>query len=165
MNCRDCQAIIVDYSRGELDAALDAALYEHAQSCQPCRASIRAERELIDGVRAAFGDVRDLPMSVLVGVRQAIRGQAAPSLRERWAVLFRPAVFAPVAALVAVFGLSISHFNQAPTGAPALSATYFVRQHVAKTLGSPASDRAWSAYLLTTANAEKESNGAVSPGS
>ncbi|MBC5825819.1 MAG: zf-HC2 domain-containing protein [Candidatus Eremiobacteraeota bacterium] len=162
MNCPDCQALIIDYQHGELEPALDGAVHAHVQSCKDCHDALDLERTLSDSLRTALHSDRELPMTVVAAVRQAMHGQAAPSFGDRLAALLRPAILAPMAVIVAVVAFGSLHNGQnRPTG-PTLSATYFVRQHVARTLGSPSSDRAWAAYLLTTANAERVSDGAVS---
>jgi anti-sigma factor RsiW len=143
---------VTDYQHRELDAATDAAVYEHLQSCADCREEMAANSALTESLRAAFSTELEMPTSILAGVRQAVRREPAmgwvPSLRA----LLRPAIFAPAAAaivLMAGFASYVGNTNGA-TSAPQLSADYFVRQHVAHTMNSQSGDRAWNAYLLTS---------------
>jgi anti-sigma factor RsiW len=152
MTCTTCRQLLTDYTHGELDAAHDAAVFQHIQTCAECRAELAAETELTESIRAAFGEERELPMSVVAGVRQAMHRRAEPVWLDKVRAAFRPAILAPAAAVVLIaFGLV--RYDQALHTAPALSSSYFVRQHVAQTIGSASNDRAWDAYLLTSANA------------
>lgn len=155
MTCNDYRPLLTDYAHHELDAAQDALVYEHLQSCAQCRAASQAELDLTESIRYAYAEERDLPMSVVAGVRMAMRGQGVPSFVDRMRAALRPAVLAPAAAVVLIvagalrYGPAMLH----PTSSQ-LSSSYFVRQHVAQTLGSPSSDRSWSAYVLTSENAK-----------
>ena len=113
-------------------------------------------------VRAALGAERDMPASIVAGVRQAMRAAPAPSAVERLRVVLRPIVLAPAAAAIVI--AAIIGYGQTHRPGPTLSSEYYVRQHVAQTIGSPSSDPAWSAYLLTSVNAESSSDGSASPG-
>ena len=48
MTCHDCRGLLTDYQHGELDAATDAALHDHLQTCPSCRAELDAESALTD---------------------------------------------------------------------------------------------------------------------
>ena len=151
MTCQHCRELVTDYQHRELDAATDAAVFEHLQSCADCREEMAANSALTESLRAAFATELEMPTSILAGVRQAVRREPAmgfvPSLRA----LLRPAVFAPAAAaIVLMAGLASYVGNNGATSAPQLSADYFVRQHVAHTMNSQSGDRAWNAYLLTS---------------
>ncbi|HXW77009.1 MAG TPA: zf-HC2 domain-containing protein [Candidatus Eremiobacteraceae bacterium] len=154
-SCTDCRALLVDYERGELDAARDAAVYEHIQSCDECRAAWRSDIEMVDAVRA-WSAPREFPTSVLAGVRQAMHAEPAPSFLERLRLALRPAIAAPVGAAVLIAVWVVG--NHAHSQAPTLTGMDYVRAHVAQTAGLPSSDRAWSTYLLTSANAENDSD-------
>ncbi len=153
MTCHDCRPLIQDYAHGELDAAQDALVFEHITSCADCRAAWRAEVDLTESIRYAYSDELELPMSVVAGVRQAMRSERAPTFLDSVRAALRPAVVAPAAAavLIVVGVLRFAPFHQP---SPELSSSYFVRQHVAQTLGSPSSERTWAAYLLTSENAK-----------
>jgi len=161
MTCLDCRALLTDYAHHQLDARSDAAVFEHAQSCAECRAQLSVEAALTEAVRAAFGQELELPTSVVANVRQMMRAERAPSALERLTIMLRPTIVAPVAAAILV--AVVVGYNAAHPPAPALSADYYVRQHVAQTIGSPSSDPAWSVYLLTNANAQNQSDAAASP--
>lgn len=159
MTCRDSQNLIVDYAHGELEPAQDASMFEHLQSCVDCRAHWQAELALRDAIRQAYSEEREMPMSVVAGVRQAMHGQRAPSFLESVLTVLRPVYVAPVAAVLLIVGVALRYgaLHQTP---PELSSTYFVRQHIAQTLGSPSSERTWSAYLLTSENAKSANSSA-----
>ena len=149
--CADCRLLLVDFERGELDAARDATVHEHLQACGDCRALWQADLALVDGLRAWSAE-RDFPPSILAGVRQAMYAERPPTFAERLRAILRPAIAAPVAAalLVAVVYTGYHRLN-APQ--PTLTGMDFVREHVALTAALPSSDRAWSTYVLTSANA------------
>jgi anti-sigma factor RsiW len=159
-NCNDCLALLVDYERGELDAARDAAMFEHLHACPACHAQWQADLAVVESLRALLPE-REFPTAVLAGVRQAIHAQREPSILERLRVALRPAIALPVAAAVVIAGgvLGVRHSPPQPT----LPGMYFVREHVAQTAGMPSSDRAWSTYLLTSANAGENSDAGSSP--
>ncbi len=152
MNCNDCRQLLTDYAHGELDAARDAAVFDHIQTCAQCRLELQAETELSDQIRAAFGAERELPMAVVAGLRQSMRAQAAPGIMEKLRALLRPAILGPAAAAVLLV-IGVVRYDQMQPAPSELSSSYFVRQHVAQTIGSSSNDRAWDAYLLTSANA------------
>ncbi|MBC5806212.1 MAG: hypothetical protein DLM53_08770 [Candidatus Eremiobacter antarcticus] len=154
MNCENCQALLTDYVHGEVDAASDAAVFQHLHGCATCESAWQAELALTESLRSAFAVERDFPTSILAGVRQAVRAEKAPGAMAALRALLRPAVLAPAAALI-IAGAGIVHYNQAHITAtsPQLSAEYLVRQHIVQTGGTQASERAWNGYMLTTANA------------
>jgi predicted anti-sigma-YlaC factor YlaD len=153
MTCQECRNLLLDYTHGELDAAQDALVFEHLSSCEQCRAAQQAELDLTESIRYQYADELELPMSVVAGVRQAMRGRPAPTLLDTVRAALRPAIVAPAAAVLLIVA-GVIGYNQLHQVPPALSSSYFVRQHVAQTLGSPSSDRSWSAYLLTSENAK-----------
>ncbi len=153
MNCANCLPLLVDYVHHELDAASDAAVYSHIKTCAACGAEYRREVALGETLRSAFAVERDLPTSVIAGVRLAMHGQGAeaPSLMERLRALVRPRLAVPLAAVIAVLGVSVVSHN-ITAQQPNFSTGYFLREHVAQTMGSPVADRAWSEYVLTSTN-------------
>ena len=153
MNCQDYQQLLADYARGELDVVQDARVFEHLQTCAECRARWQAELDLTESIRYAYAEERDLPMSVVAAVRQSMRSQGAPSCLETFRAAMRPAIVAPAAAVVLIVA-GVLRFVPLHQTSPDLSSSYFVRQHVAQTLGSPSSERTSAAYLLTSANAK-----------
>jgi len=159
MTCQECRNQLLDYTRHELDAAQDALIFEHLSTCADCRARQQAEVDLTDAIRAQYAEDRELPMAVIAGVRQAMRSRPAPTFVETVRAALRPAIVAPAAAAVLIIA-GLVRFSQLHQASPALTSSYFVRQHVAQTLGSPSSDRSWSAYLLTSENAKTAEAGA-----
>jgi anti-sigma factor RsiW len=151
VDCKDCRTLLVDYERGELDVARDAAMYAHLTACEDCRAEWHADLALVDALRSS-ADEREFPMSVLVGVRQAMHAEPAPSLVQRLRVFLRPVIAAPVAAAVILTGVFVG-YQQSRTPQPTLTGMDFVREHVAQTASLPSSDRTWSTYVLTSVNA------------
>jgi anti-sigma factor RsiW len=159
MTCQECRNLLFDYTHGELDAAQDALVFAHVSTCDECRAARQAELDLTDSIRYHYAEERDLPMSVVAGVRQAMRTSPAPTFLDTMRAALRPAIIAPAAAAVLII-VGVLRFGPFHQPSPALSSSYFVRQHVAQTLGSPSSDRTWSAYLLTSENAKSAESSA-----
>jgi anti-sigma factor RsiW len=151
MTCERCRELITDYQHRELDAATDAAIYEHLQSCADCREEMAANSALTESLRTAFATELEMPTSILAGVRQAVRRERTTGFVPNLRALLRPAVFAPAAAAIVLMAGIVSYVGtNGASNAPQLSADYFVRQHVAHTMNSQSGDRAWNAYLLTS---------------
>jgi anti-sigma factor RsiW len=141
--------MLTDYRHGELDAATDAALYEHLQTCATCRAELEAENALTETLRGAFARELDMPTAVLARVRQAVHAERAPGFVDGVRALLRPVVLAPAAAVIVLVVAAVSYLH--PASVPQqLSTDYFVQRHVAHTMASQSGDRAWNAYLLTS---------------
>lgn len=155
-NCNDCRLLLVDYERGELDDARDAAMHQHLQSCSECREVWEADMALVESLRA-WSAPREFPTSIIANVRQAMHAERPPTFMERLGAVLRPAYAAPVAAaLVAV--VIYSGYHRMNTPAPTLTGMDFVREHLAQTASLPSSDRAWSTYVLTSANTTSSSD-------
>ena len=150
VDCTDCRTLLIDYERGELDAGRDAAMYEHLLSCADCHAEWQADLAMVDALRTALVE-REMPTSILAGVRQVMHADAPPSLAARLRLWFRPVVAAPIAAALIIGGFFIQR-HYAPGPQPAMTGMDFVREHVAATADLPSSDRTWTAYILTSAN-------------
>jgi anti-sigma factor RsiW len=154
--------LLVDYERGELDAVRDAEMFAHLQACDDCRGLHQADLAMVDSLRAWSAE-RDFPPSILAGVRQTMRAESAPTLLERLRAAWRPAITAPVAAAVIIAGTIFGYQHARVTQAPTLTGMDFVREHVAQTAGLPSSDRAWSTYVLTSANDGANADGGSQP--
>jgi anti-sigma factor RsiW len=154
MNCSACQPLLVDYVHHELDTATDAAVFSHIKTCASCASQYQHEVQLGEALRRAFADELDMPTSVLAGVRLAVHGQSteSPSFAERLRALLRPRLAVPLAAVIAVLTIGVVRVGQNGQPQPNFSTGYYLREHVAQTMGSPVSDRAWSEYVLTSAN-------------
>ncbi len=152
MTCKQCAELITDYQHGELDAASDAAVYQHIQSCASCREEFAAQTSLTQTLQAAYARELDLPTSVIAGVRQAVRKDKTAGVLHGLQSLWRPIVLAPTAAAILLVA-GISTYLHNTYAAPQLSADYYVQQHVAHTMTSQVGDRAYSAYLLTSNDA------------
>ena len=158
MTCHNNPELLSDYLHGELDAASDAAIYEHLQSCADCREELAAQNALTESLRSAFATELEMPTSVLAGVRQAVRRDKAAGIVEVLRALLRPVVLAPTAvAIVLTVGVMSYVHNASGVPQPQLSTDYFVHQHVAHTMNSQSGDRAWNAYLLTS-NTDENAN-------
>ena len=155
LTCARCRTQLLDYEHGELDAPSDAAVFAHLHSCDVCRAAWHEDLALAESLRASFEE-KELPMAVVAKVRQAMRGAPAPTFAGRLRELLRPAIVAPTAAALIVAAIGIAKLDSLRSG-PTLSSTYFVRQHIAQTMSSPSTDRAWATYFLASANAERVS--------
>src|SRR5579872_6599658 len=130
MTCEKYQALLIDYVHGELDAASDANVFEHIQSCVACKSQWEAEAKLTDTLRAAYAQELELPSSVVAAVRQRVRTEPAAGFLTSLRTWLRPAVFAPAAALVLlIFGVSRYSQMHAVQPMPQLSADYLVREH------------------------------------
>jgi len=153
MTCAKCRELIIDYTHGELDAATDAGVFEHIQTCAVCKAEWQAETALTETLRTAYAEDREMPTAVLAVVRQTVRSERAPAWLGSMRAWLRPAVLAPVAAVVLLIA-GVTRYGQQHTvqNIPQPSAESLVRQHLVQTMGSQAHDRAYSEYLLTTAN-------------
>lgn len=161
MTCQECYKLLTDYQRGEVDAASDSAIFDHLQSCAGCRKELQAEVALTESLRAALSTERDLPMSVVAGVRQAVRREKTAGLVAALRALARPVVLAPTAAVI-LLAAGVVTYDQVhnAANAPQLSADYIVRQHVVHTMNAQSGDRAWNAYLLTSSS-DDEANAAA----
>lgn len=149
-NCNDCRLLLVDYERGELDAARDAAMHQHLQSCSACREQWESDVALVDALRS-WAEPREFPPSILANVRQAMYAERPPSVAERLRAMLRPAFAAPVAAAVLI-AVVYGGYHRMTAPQPTLTGMDFVREHLAQTASMPSSDRAWSTYVLTSAN-------------
>lgn len=152
MTCQNCRELLTDYQHGELDAASDAAIFEHLGSCPECRNELAAEAALTESLRAAMATDFDLPTSVIAEVRQSVRREKTASLWSGLRVALRPVVVAPAAAIILLIAGVATHVHT--RNSPQLPVDYFVRQHVVRTMNSQSGDRAWDAYLLTSASSE-----------
>jgi anti-sigma factor RsiW len=154
MNCSACQPLLVDYVHHELDAASDAAIYSHIKSCASCDAEYRREVQLGEALRRAYANELEMPTSVLASVRLAMHGQQSesPTFVERLSALLRPRLAVPAAAVIAVLAIGVVRIGQNSHPQPNFSTGYYLREHVAQTMGSPVADRAWSEYVLTSVN-------------
>lgn len=159
-NCNDCRLLLVDYERGELDDARDAAMHQHLQTCSACRELWESDLSLVDSLRA-WAAPREFPTSILANVRQAMHAERPPTFVERLRAALRPAIAAPVAAAVLV-AVIYTGYHRASTPQPTLTGMDFIREHLAQTASLPSSDRAWSTYVLTSANTVSASDASQS---
>ncbi len=156
MTCTDCRPLIVDYVHRQLDDVTDAGVYTHLHECAACMQAHREELALGEALRAAFAPERALPTSVIAGVRMAMHADEQPSFVARLRAFLRPQLAVPLAVVVMIGGASVVRYDHTSAPAPQLSTNYFLREHVAQTMSSPSSDRAWSDYVLTSANADAQ---------
>ncbi len=155
-HCTDCRLLLVDYERGELDAARDAAMHQHLQACADCRRQYEEDLALVDSLRA-WAAPQGFPPSILAGVRQAMYEERAPSFIERLRAVLRPAVAAPMAAAVLIV-VAYAGYHRANQPQPTMTGMDYVREHFAQTASLPSNDRTWATYVLTSANASSSSD-------
>lgn len=153
MTCQNCRELLADYQHGELDAASDAAVFEHVSTCASCREELAGQTAMTETLRGAFAEELDLPMSVVASVRQAVHRDRNASLVNALRALLRPIVLAPTAAAI-MLAAGVASYVHNGSSAPQVSADYLVRQHVVHTMNSQSGDRAWNAYLLTSTTSE-----------
>ena len=156
MTCTDCRPLIVDYVHRQLDDVTDAGVFTHLHECAACMQAHREELALVEALRAAFTPERALPTSVLAGVRMAMHADEQPSLVMRLRAFLRPQLAVPLAVVLMIGGASVVRYDRTNNPPPQFSTNYYLREHVAQTMSSPSSDRAWSDYVLTSANADAQ---------
>jgi anti-sigma factor RsiW len=156
MNCSDCRPLIVDYVHHQLDDAADAGVFSHMHGCTECGRAYHEEVALGEALRAAFAPGRDMPTSVLAGVRMAMHAQERLTFVEQLRAFLRPQLAVPLAVVLLIGGAGVLRYDHTLRPAPQLSANYFLREHVAQTMGSPSNDHVWSDYVLTSANADAQ---------
>ena len=160
-NCTDCRTLLVDYERGELDAARDAAVHQHLQSCAACREAWEADVALVDSLRAWSAPL-EFPTSILAGVRQAMHAERPPTFVERLRAALRPAFAAPVAA-AALLVVAYVGYHKINAQQPTMTGMDYIQEHFAQTASLPSSDRAWSTYVLTSANTASGPDASAQP--
>lgn len=130
MNHDLASQLLIDYVHGALEPADDAAVYEHVEHCDPCRAQLADELALTELLRRqAQLEERDLPAGVSATIWERVRA-AQPSVGARIASWLRPAFAVPVAAAIALaayFGVTYL----GPHGAPSIEAAYYLQDHAA----------------------------------
>ena len=156
MTCTDCRPLIVDYVHRQLDDVADAGVFTHIHECTECMRAYREELALSEALRAAFTPDRALPTSVIAGVRMAMHADERPSLITQLRAFLRPQLAVPLAVVLMIGGASVVRYDHTSNPPPQFSTNYFLREHVAQTMSSPSSDRAWSSYVLTSANQDAQ---------
>jgi anti-sigma factor RsiW len=154
MNCQNCRELLIDYQHGELPAASDAIVFEHLSTCPACREELAAESELTGSLRTLFAGELELPMSVVAGVRQAVRAERRAAFGNAMRTFLRPIFLAPTAAAIVLIAGVITLVHNGTSAAPQISVNYLVRQHVVHTMNSQSGAPAWNAYLLTSTTNE-----------
>jgi hypothetical protein len=156
MTCTDCRPLIVDYVHRQLDDVADAGVFTHLGECAECTRAHREELALGEALRAAFTPDRAMPTSVVAGVRMAMHAEERPSLITQLRAFLRPQFAVPLAVLLMIGGAGILRHDQTANPPPVFSTNYYLREHVAQTMSSQANDRAWSDYILTSANSDAQ---------
>jgi len=132
---------IVDYLHGELSPAEDAAMHAHLAACSECEEHRNAEVALTETLRAhALAAERDLPPGVVASVRARVARPEKPDLWESLRAVFRPVVFVPATAAIAVmlyFGFGVRHAGRGPV---AIDASAYVDSHAAMAATTPFSE-------------------------
>ncbi len=145
---------LTDYVHGALASARDAAVHAHLAECSACARAYEAEAALTEVLRAhARAEERELPDRVVAAVRASVERPPRESIWQSLRGAFRPMVFIPVAAAVAValyFGVNAW---RAAFGATPIDAAYYVNNHAALTAGAPFSEDAPVPAMLTSDDA------------
>ena len=130
---------LIDYLHRELPPGTDAAVMQHLATCPQCSALHDEQAQLSDSLRAyGRASERELPAGVVARIWDAIDTErSAPSLAQRLAWWFRPAIALPIAAAVALMlylGVARPHF----VGTSAvIDAAYYIDDHAALTSTVP----------------------------
>jgi anti-sigma factor RsiW len=145
---------IVDYLRGELTPAQDAAVYAHIGGCRSCDDRRAEELAITEAVRAnARASERDLPPALVTRIRDAA-AQTREPLWEPVRALFRPMVLVPAAvAAAAVFYAGFNGWQHATTPV-AINSSDYVSNYAAMSAGAPFGDDA-PPVVLTAHNATR----------
>ncbi len=122
---------LIDYLHHELTPEADAAMLVHLQSCAQCAAMYEEQARLSESLRAyARATERDLPQGVVARIWDAVEAKTPqPTVAQRIAAFFRPAVAVPIAAVLVIgafFGYSATH-HAAPM--ITIDAAYYLRDH------------------------------------
>jgi len=137
MNAHPNHELLIDYLHGELAPGEDAAFLLHLDECATCRARYQEEVSLSESLREyARATEREFPVGIRAAVLDAIEtGADRPTLLERLASVFKPAIAVPIAAalvLAAFLGFgSTAHRN------PTIDAGYYLEDHAAVTSAVP----------------------------
>jgi predicted anti-sigma-YlaC factor YlaD len=132
--------ILIDYLHGELPAAEDARLYAHLAICDDCRSRHDAEASLGEMLRAAArSDEREFPSLIKAKVWVAIRN-AEPTFADRLRAFLRPAIAAPLVAMLALFAYFGVPIIRGGAGAPSVGIAYYLDEHTAEAQENPLAD-------------------------
>lgn len=133
---------IVDYLRGELSPAEDAAVYAHIAGCRSCDDRRAEELAITEALRAnARASERELPPGVVARIRDAA-GRTREPFWEPVRTLLRPMVLVPAA--VAVAAMLYAGFGgwQRATAPVAINSADYVTNYAAMAAGAPFGDDA-----------------------
>lgn len=124
---------LLDFLHGELSPEDDAGVHAHLASCASCSAEREAQVRLTEVFRAhAAAEERELPMRVIVRVRERIDAQRQPAWWQQLNALVRPAVAMPAAAVLLLAAiLGFSSIRPTLVRAPEIAATYYLDDHAA----------------------------------
>ena len=151
---------LIDYMHGALTPQQDAAVYEHLETCESCRKEHDAEAALTEMLRGnAALEEREFPPMLKAEIWSRIRA-AEPTLAQRIAAWFRPAVAVPVAAAIALaayFGVA----TLGPQGAPSIEAAYYLQDHAELNSTVPFNDHGVAPADLMNSNAVDNQQTAV----
>ena len=133
---------IVDYLHGELPPAEDAAIHAHLTTCSPCEERRAEELTITEALRAHAGATeREMPATVVAGIRRGLMHSQAPSLVDRLRAGLRPIVVFPAAAALAALlyvGIDVSRSHAVPV--TTIDAASYVDNHTAMAATAPFAD-------------------------
>ncbi len=131
---------LIDYMHGALGPGQDASVYEHLESCDPCRKQYDSELALTDLLRQeAAREERELPAMLKAEIWSRIRTEEPPAW-SRFSSWFRLSFALPVAAALALVAYFGSSYPWSPAG-PAIEAAYYLQDHAELNSTVPFSDR------------------------
>ncbi len=150
---------LVDYMHGELTPERDAAVHAHLVDCSSCSQMRDSEASLTDLLRAhANAEERDLPPSVIAGIRNAV----ARPMRPAWSplqLLLRPAVaLGAAAAIAAIVYVGIPAWHAGPRSTR-IEAAYYLDNHTALTATTPFAQEPAMPVMLTSDSSAGEQPG------
>ncbi len=122
---------LIDYLHRELSPEEDARVHAHVGECAACRVAYQEQASLTERLRAfARDEERELPPRVLFAVRDRVARRTQPAWWSNLAVLFRPAVGLPFAAiLVLAMILGFTSIRPRLAHAPTIAAAYYLNDH------------------------------------
>ena len=133
---------LIDYLHGELSDTADAGVHFHLAECGDCQSRYDAEAALGEMLRSSsLGQDRELPALIRAHVWASIRA-AEPTLLDRLRAAINPIVAVPLAATFALLlylGVPVVRGSNA-TGAPTVSAAYYLEEHAAEGQENPLAD-------------------------
>lgn len=147
---------LIDYMHGAMGPVQDASVYEHLESCEPCRKVYDSELALTDLLRQhAALEEREFPATLKAEIWSRIRAEEPP-VWARFASWVRLSFAVPVAAAIALAAYFGTSYPWTPPG-PSIEAAYYLQDHAELNSTIPFSDRnAASADLMNATSVDNQ---------